>query len=292
MAFNAAILASLKLSMPGFRSKLGADMLDELAQQHKAESEAFSGSIVLAPKSMTKPLQTAYWTARNGFRAEVLPFPAELAGTSTGLVTAAYFSTFARKVREWEQGFQREVDALVEAWPNVLEWQKRAMGDAYDPKFAMAATELRAKCAFTFGVRPVPTGDALPQAFQSMGAMLDAEVQVAMEQAQAKLLESLLERVKWLAETLADEEAIFDRGRGGRTPREKMREFVQSLPDMSLVPEQQQALRELTDTLLKSTALSAETETLRRDKQVRADAAQETMATVKKIEDLMAGAWA
>lgn len=292
MAFNAAILASLKLSMPGFKSKLGADMLDELAHQHKGESEAFSGSVVLAPKSVTQPLRTAYWSARNGFRAEVLPFPSELAGTSAGLVTAAYFPDFSRKMRTWEQAFQREVEQLVFAWPEVLAWQQRAMGDAYDPKFAISAESLRERCAFTFGVRPIPSGDALPQAFQHMGAMLDAEVQVAMEQAQAKLLESLLERVRWLAETLGDEEAIFDRGRGGRTPREKMRKFVDSLPSMSLVPEHAAKLQELADELLTSTALLAETETLRRDKAVRAVAAEETMATVKKIESLMAGAWA
>jgi len=289
MIYDASILATLKQGMPTFHTKLDTDKMEEFAERHNADKTAVGGSVAYVPKTLTAPVSAAYWAAKNGFRNTVLPFPSELAGASTGLVTSAFFPELARMVRKWEADWNNAVQVLCAAWPDVLRWQQQQLGDLWDEqKHAVSEENIRSRCKFVFTVKPVPSGDALPQAFQQMAEALDAQVQTAMEEAQHSLMEKFLGEFRKLAEQLADEGATFNKkSRGDKSPREKFREFVKQLPDMSLVKDER--LNELVQDILRSDAMMVPTEVLRTDLDKREDAALDAFEQVRRIEQLMQG---
>lgn len=289
MITDVAILATLRQGMPTWASKIPKDKLREFAENHRVGEDArVGGSVTYVPAKLVTPVTKAYWAAKNGFRHTVLPFPQELAGTSSGLVTAEFFPEFSRKVQQWERDWNAAVEVLCAHWPDVLQWQQRELGDLWDEdKHAVSVESIRERCKFVFTVRPIPSGDQLPQGFQQMAAALDAQVQTAMEDAQRALMEDFLGRVRWLAESLADEEATFNKGRGHQSPRDKMREFVRALPAMSLVKDP--LIDALVADVLALDAMQIETTVLRTDKEVREQAALEALEKVKQIESLMQG---
>ena len=287
MIGNACVIPRLRLRKPGFRAKLKNEDLEAFAKSKGADVEALTGGAILAPKKLTEPLNKAYWAARNGFRQEVLPFPEDMVGTAAGLVTAEYFHDFANKVNGWKRDFEAAVNNLCDHWDEVLRWQQQALAGVWEERFAMSTADLRSKCAFEFTVQPCPSGKTFPPAMRHFAEALDAQVQTALEDAQQALMEKFLERVRWLAESLEDEEATFNKSRGEVSPREKMAEFVKSLPAMSLVKDP--VIDALVQEVLSLTAMQHDTEVLRNDKDVRADAAIEAMETVRRIEELMQG---
>lgn len=196
----------------------------------------------------------------------------------TQMLPSSNYLSFMADFRKERDDWNHLVTTFVENYDHLKGDAQRILGNLYDPADYPTAGELRRKFHMDMAVYPVPSTDfrvAIGSAELSrIQQDVERRVQEAAQNAMKDLWQRLHDRVKHMAEKLADPKAIFR-----DSMVENAREICSMLPRLNFTDDPQlEAMRqEVEASLLKHP------EALRNDPDLRRD----TAATAKDIMDRM-----
>ena len=177
------------------------------------------------------------------------------------------------------------VQQFVDAYDGLVMDAKRILGSLYSDSDYPSKQDIAKKFRMDMAVFPVPTNDFRCQIgddeLTRIQQDVEQRVKVAQTQAMNDVWNRLFERVKHMAEKLADPKAIFR-----DTMVENTRELCELLPRLNFMddPALEQMRQDVEASLLKHP------EALRCDPDLRRDTAAEAKAIMDKMSALMGGA--
>ena len=186
----------------------------------------------------------------------------------------AFMSDFRKEKGEWES----LVMTLMGGYDQMKTDAKRILGSLYDPADYPTVTELRGKFNIDMAVFPVPSSDfrvSIASAeLTRIQQDVERRVKESEQQAMKDLWQRIYDRVKHMAEKLADPKAIFR-----DTLVENIREQCSMLTRLNFAEDANlEAMRQQVEA-----SLLKHPEALRNDPDLRRD----TAAEAKKIMDAM-----
>ena len=193
----------------------------------------------------------------------------------------AFMTDFRKEKSEWEF----LVNQFVDAYDGLVLDAQRILGSLYSDADYPSKQDIAKKFRMDLAVFPVPTNDFRCQIgddeLTRIQQDVEQRVKVAQTQAMNDVWNRLFERVKHMAEKLADPKAIFR-----DTMVENTRELCELLPRLNFMddPALEQMRQDVEASLLKHP------EALRCDPDLRRDTAAEAKAIMDKMSALMGGA--
>ncbi len=191
-----------------------------------------------------------------------------------------FMSEFRREKGEWES----LVQVFVDGYDQIKSNAERLLGNLYDPADYPAKWEVKDKFRMDMVVYPVPSSDfrvsIASEELTRIQQDVERRVKDAEQQALKEVWTRLFERVKHMAEKLADPKAIF---------RDSMvdnaREICALLPRLNFNDDPQlEAMRQEVES-----KLIKHPEALRNDPDLRRDTAAEAKAIMDKMSVFMGG---
>lgn len=217
---------------------------------------------------------------REKFYKNTLPWGME--GTQM-LPTAnylAFMTDFRKEKGEWE----RIVQTFVDNYDSLRLDAQRVLGQLYDPADYPSVADIRKKFRIDMAVFPVPAADFRVSIASDELTKIQQDVEARVANAQAEAMKEvwtrLYDRVKHMAEKLADPKAIFR-----DSMVENAREICALLPRLNFAddPDLEAMRSEVEASLIKHP------DALRNDPDLRRDTAAQAKAIMDKMSVFMGG---
>lgn len=275
-----ALLVQLSISQWTAR-KYDKKATQEVASSHGVSTAAGRYNKSLLPMNdMLDRVHKKATFIRDKFYKNTLPWGIE--GTMM-LPTANYlqFMTDFRKEKgEWEF----LVNDFASNYASLKDDAKRLLGSLYNEADYPSVDDIYRKFKMDMAVFPVPSNDFRVQLGSEELSRIQNDVERRVAEAQAKAMqdvwERLFERVKHMAEKLADPKAIFR-----DTLVENTRELCELLPRLNFMDDPNlEAMRQQVEA-----SLIKHPDAFRNDPDVRRDAAAEAKAIMDKMAVFMGG---
>ena len=218
---------------------------------------------------------------RTKFYENTLPWGIE----GTQMLPTANYLSFMTEFRKEKAEWEFLVNEFASNYDQLKADAKRILGSLYNETDYPASHEIINKFRMDMAVFPVPTNDFRVAIGDDELTRIQQDVEERLKQAQSKAIsdvwQRLFERVKHMAEKLADPKAIFR-----DTMVENTRELCELLPRLNFTddPALEAMRQEVEASLLKHP------EALRCDPDLRRDTAAEAKQIMDKMSALMGGA--
>jgi len=191
-----------------------------------------------------------------------------------------FMSDFRKERDEWNI----LVRNFVDHYDTLKEDAKRILGGLYDPADYPSAVDIRQKFHMDMAVFPVPSADFRVSIASDELSRIQQDVERRVAEAQTNAMKDvwqrLFDRVKHMAEKLADPKAIFR-----DSMVENAREICALLPRLNFTDDPNlEALRQQVEA-----SLIKHPEALRNDPDLRRDTAAEAKAIMDKMSVFMGG---
>lgn len=191
-----------------------------------------------------------------------------------------FMSDFRKERDEWNI----LVRNFVDHYDTLKEDAKRILGGLYDPADYPSAVDIRQKFHMDMAVFPVPSADFRVSIASDELSRIQQDVERRVAEAQTNAMKDvwqrLFDRVKHMAEKLADPKAIFR-----DSMVENAREICALLPRLNFTDDPNlEALRQQVEA-----SLIRHPEALRNDPDLRRDTAAEAKAIMDKMSVFMGG---
>ena len=191
-----------------------------------------------------------------------------------------FMSDFRKERDEWNI----LVRNFVDHYDTLKEDAKRILGGLYDPADYPSAVDIRQKFHMDMAVFPVPSADFRVSIASDELSRIQQDVERRVAEAQTNAMKDvwqrLFDRVKHMAEKLADPKAIFR-----DSMVENAREICALLPRLNFTDDPNlEALRQQVEA-----SLIKHPEALRNDPDLRRDTAAEARAIMDKMSVFMGG---
>ena len=191
-----------------------------------------------------------------------------------------FMSDFRKERDEWNI----LVRNFVDHYDTLKEDAKRVLGGLYDPADYPSAVDIRQKFHMDMAVFPVPSADFRVSIASEELSRIQQDVERRVAEAQTNAMKDvwqrLFDRVKHMAEKLADPKAIFR-----DSMVENAREICALLPRLNFTDDPNlEALRQQVEA-----SLIKHPEALRNDPDLRRDTAAEAKAIMDKMSVFMGG---
>lgn len=191
-----------------------------------------------------------------------------------------FMSDFRKERDEWNI----LVRNFVDHYDTLKEDAKRILGGLYDPADYPSAVDIRQKFHMDMAVFPVPSADFRVSIASDELTRIQQDVERRVAEAQTNAMKDvwqrLFDRVKHMAEKLADPKAIFR-----DSMVENAREICALLPRLNFTDDPNlEALRQQVEA-----SLIKHPEALRNDPDLRRDTAAEAKAIMDKMSVFMGG---
>lgn len=191
-----------------------------------------------------------------------------------------FMSDFRKERDEWNI----LVRNFVDHYDTLKEDAKRILGGLYDPADYPSAADIRQKFHMDMAVFPVPSADFRVSIASEELSRIQQDVERRVAEAQTNAMKDvwqrLFDRVKHMAEKLADPKAIFR-----DSMVENAREICALLPRLNFTDDPNlEALRQQVEA-----SLIKHPEALRNDPDLRRDTAAEAKAIMDKMSVFMGG---
>lgn len=191
-----------------------------------------------------------------------------------------FMSDFRKERDEWNI----LVRNFVDHYDTLKEDAKRILGGLYDPADYPSAVDIRQKFHMDMAVFPVPSADFRVSIASDELSRIQQDVERRVAEAQTNAMKDvwqrLFDRVKHMAEKLADPKAIFR-----DSMVENAREICALLPRLNFTDDPNlEALRQQVEA-----SLIIHPEALRHDPDLRRDTAAEAKAIMDKMSVFMGG---
>lgn len=279
-----AMLVSLRLSAwlgQRLDRKTTADVLSERG----AEPDAGKFEKYLVPKSALEPINKAHTAARTRFYAMTLPWGDD----SSRLLSAANYIDFSSAMLEERGKCEAAYEQFFQAYPGLVAQAAQRLG----PQLFRAGDfpspgAIRLKFGFTLTVMPVPAKEDFRV---DLGAELQEQLRRDIErtvsdrfvEAHKEVWTRVLDTLRHFASTMAQENKIFR-----DSTVFKLAELARLAPKLAVKPDP--ALEQVCHDIVKLTS-SVTPSDLRENPALRASAADRAHATLRAIEDQLAGAF-
>ena len=191
-----------------------------------------------------------------------------------------FMSDFRKERDEWNI----LVRNFIDHYDTLKEDAKRILGGLYDPADYPSAVDIRQKFHMDMAVFPVPSADFRVSIASEELSRIQQDVERRVAEAQTNAMKDvwqrLFDRVKHMAEKLADPKAIFR-----DSMVENAREICALLPRLNFTDDPNlEALRQQVEA-----SLIKHPEALRNDPDLRRDTAAEAKAIMDKMSVFMGG---
>jgi len=215
---------------------------------------------------------------REKFYKNTLPWGIE----GTMMLPSANYLSFMNDFRKEKGEWEYLVNEFVDNYDALKLDAERVLGELYDPADYPAASEVRRKFSMDMAVFPVPTADFRVSIGSDELTRIQQDVERRVTEAQQQALnevwQRLYDRVKHMAEKLADPKAIFR-----DSMVENAREICALLPRLNFTDDPNlESMRQAVEaTLIKHP------DALRNDPDLRRDTAAEAKAIMDKMSVFM-----
>ncbi len=202
----------------------------------------------------------------------------------TQMLPTSNYLQFMTEFRKERDEWNILVNNFVDNYDTLKDDAKRILGSLYDPADYPSAVDIRAKFHMDMAVYPVPSTDfrvaIASEELSRIQQDVERRVKDAEQAALQEVWQRLFDRVKHMAEKLADPKAIFR-----DSMVENAREICALLPRLNFNDDPNlEAMRQQVEaTLLKHP------EALRNDPDLRRDTAAEARAIMDKMSVFMGG---
>lgn len=202
----------------------------------------------------------------------------------TQMLPTSNYLQFMTEFRKERDEWNILVNNFVDNYDTLKDDAKRILGSLYDPADYPSAVDIRAKFHMDMAVYPVPSTDfrvaIASEELSRIQQDVERRVKDAEQAALQEVWQRLFDRVKHMAEKLADPKAIFR-----DSMVENAREICALLPRLNFNDDPNlEAMRQQVEaTLLKHP------EALRNDPDLRRDTAAEAKAIMDKMSVFMGG---
>lgn len=277
---------NVSLSMSAWRAeRLDRKVTGEVLEHHKAAKDAGKFVKLLVPEAELQPLAKAQGEARRDFYRLTLPWQ----DNGIRILTTPAFLDFTSVMSGHRSTCERLARHFCEVvYPQLLPQMRLRMNGLYDERDYPAPHLIHEKFGFTLDITPI--ADAADfrvglseEVEDNIRKNIVEQVNAKAAAAQRDLWQRLLDVVKHFAVTMADNEKTFR-----NTTVSKLVDLATLAPKLSLTPD---PVLDAICADVRSLATTLDPDQLRESKSVRATAASKASATVKRIEDAMAGAF-
>jgi len=219
---------------------------------------------------------------RQKYYANTLPWGIE----GTMMLPSANYLNFMTEFRKEKGEWQHLVDQFLSNYEQLKYDAQRILGNLYNESDYPSATEIANKFRMDMAVFPVPSNDFRVQIADDELTRIQSDVERRVAEAQQKAMQDvwqrLYDKVKHMAEKLADPKAIFR-----DTMVENTREICALLPRLNFADDPDlEAMRQEVEQSLANNHPDA----LRNNPDLRRDKAAEAKAIMDKMAVFMGGA--
>ena len=152
---NSAVLVSLHVKQWSAR-KLDRQASKEVCETHNANTNSGNFNKQLIRKMDLKPIQRVVNSARNFHYENTLAWDHD----GADLLPSRHYLTYMAKMAEFKEAFQKEVDAFIEKYPELLTAVMNDLSTLYNPKDYPSQNVLKTKFIMDVRVTPIPeSGD-------------------------------------------------------------------------------------------------------------------------------------
>lgn len=267
-------------------SQWTARKYDKKASQEVASSHGISTAAGRYNKSllpMNDYLDRVHKKAthiRTKYYENTLPWGME----GTMMLPSANYLSFMTDFRKEKAEWEYLVNDFASNYDSLKADAQRLLGSLYNESDYPVASDIYLKFKMDMAVFPVPSNDFRVQLGSEELARIQQDVERRVSDAQTKAMQDvwqrLFDRVKHMAERLADPSAVFR-----DTLVENTRELCELLPRLNFMddPDLEAMRQQVEATLVKHP------DTFRNDPDVRRDAAAEAKAIMDKMAVFMGG---
>lgn len=193
------------------------------------------------------------------------------------LISQMHFFTYKEAMSTFEQRCRAALEVFVEAYPQRMQEARVALGDMYNEEDYPTVAEIRARFRFKTVLYPVPRANQLARVIgEDLAAQTAQEVNDAFKSAMTDAFERLHKAVAHAHAKLADPDGVFRNSLTGN-----LKELAEILPALNVT--QDPRLTELVEDLNRALA-GRSPDDLREDQRVRASAAHDYEAILKKMK--------
>jgi hypothetical protein len=273
-----ALLASLRVSQWTAR-KFDRNISAELNNDKKAQHDVLRVNKLLISADALKPLQSFVGSVRTEYYRVTLPWGDD----GERLLPWMSYNDFNQFMDDQYPVFDKHVQDLVDRYRDEVRAAAHRMGDAFNIAEFPRPSDVAAKFAMSFSVRPIPTAedfriDLSEEMREHLAAQVRADLDRQTKQVMGHIWQQIGEMIDEVHTRLADPDARFRRG--------LLDNFVELVSDLDkLNIGNDPRLTELRDDARKTLNALRDPEALRKDKDARKAAAADVGALADKFGD-------
>lgn len=275
-----AVLVQLSISQWTARKydkKATKDVVD--ANNTTSAAGRFNKALLPMNESLANVHQKATYI-RTEFYKNTLPWGIE----GAQILPVANYLEFMTKFRKERDDWVYLVNTFVDDYESLKQDAERILGGLYNPEDYPSVEQVRKKFHMDLAVFPVPTNDFRVNIASDELSRIQQDVELRVKQAEKLAMQDvwqrLYDRVKHIADKLADPKAIFR-----DSMIENAQELCSLLPRLNVMDDPDlEALRQQVEV-----SLLKHPQSLRNDPELRQDTAAEAKAIMDKMSVFMGG---
>ena len=284
-----AMLATLNISVfTGQRVDKSAT--EDVAEKHgtvAADTGKFSKAII--SKHSLETIQKVAGMARTEHYRLTLPW----SDVGSRLLSAKGFFSYNTRMGELRDQFDKEVDAFIQVYPQLIEQAKARLNTLFNPDDYPSIAGMRARFHFGYNFAPLPDSgnwflDGLDEQMRELRSMVNDHVDGRVREAVRDVWRRVADHCQHVHERLMAYEIDPETGKASGVFRDSLvgnlRELVELLPSLNITSDPE--LDEITAELKLITRYSAGA--LRADKDFRMDAAKRAKEVFDKAAIVLA----
>lgn len=258
-----------------------ARKFDKKATQKVADDYGTTADVgrynkVLIAKDAIKSITTAVSAARTYHYTMTLPWD----DSGARLLTAACFMEYSKRMREYKLNFEKAVEEFIDNYPTYRAEAELRLSGMFDDADYPGIYDMRSRYEFVTDIEPVPHSSDFrvsvsDKATNQIRAEIEKRSEARVKAATDDLYKRLADVTSRFAEKLGDSKGVFRDTLVGNVV-----ELVELLPKLNISgdPNLEKLRKEIQKKLGGHTP-----EVLRNDPEVRATAAQDADAILKKM---------
>lgn len=275
-----AVLVQLSISQWTARKydkKATKDVVD--ANNTTSAAGRFNKALLPMNESLANVHQKATYI-RTEFYKNTLPWGIE----GAQILPVANYLEFMTKFRKERDDWVYLVNTFVDDYESLKQDAERILGGLYNPEDYPSVEQVRKKFHMDLAVFPVPTNDFRVNIASDELSRIQQDVELRVKQAEKLAMQDvwqrLYDRVKHIADKLADPKAIFR-----DSMIENAQELCSLLPRLNVMDDPDlEALRQQVEV-----SLLKHPQSLRNNPELRQDTAAEAKAIMDKMSVFMGG---
>lgn len=276
---NRAMLVDLRISTWEGRKK-DTQVTEEVTEENGASTNAGAWWTRLIPPEDLKPIGSAVHHARTAHFKHTLPW----SDSGPRVLPSELFFDYSREMRRLHDEFDMAVDGFLAKYPALVDSAPDRLGKLMPEKGLPSADQIRAKFGYKTNITPIPESrdfrvDLGEGVTDEIRQDIQKQADTALATAMGDLWRQLHVSVSKIAERLGDAKGVFR-----DSLISNLVELCELMPKMNVTGDKR--LEEMrVEVVAKLT--KQDTDVLRKNKVVRADAAQAANSILKQMEAYM-----